>query len=526
MNRRSILAVFLMLFFAGVAAAQRPDFAADHYFVGFRTNVGPRDEDLLRAQGLQIGRAFHEVRAVEIIARNANQISAIQRNPRVEYVEQVPMRYPVSLSDGQLTPTTSNGLYGLINVKATDAHASGWTGNNVDVGVADTAIDCGHPDIAANLVRTYDAVGNGSHTACWKTSDGEAETHATHVAGTIIGVNNNQGIYGVAYNARLHHARVLGPDGGTTADIMEGVRWLVETEKVRVVNLSLGGRFSSRTEENFYKEMNRKGVLVVAATGNDGSSRLSYPAGYTVNIAVGAVDRNNARASFSNTGQNIDVVGPGVAVLSSVPANQGSEASVSTISTYTAFGLEYAGRTNSNGVSAALVNCGLAKTTNDCTASVFGKVALIQRGDISFADKVTNVMTAGAIAAIIYNNAAGDFQGTLGGETNANGQPWIPAVAVSDATGAILHGQLGSSAKVENAPTSWDTYDGTSMATPHVTGVIALMWGANPALTNSTIQSYLFSSCTDLGVAGYDKSYGYGIINALKAIQKATGQIP
>ena len=56
------------------------------------------------------------------------------------------------------------------------------------------------------------------------------------------------------------------------------------------------------------------------------------------------------------------------------------------------------------------------------------------------------------------------------------------------------------------------------MATPHVAGVIALMWGAKPTLTNSAIESALFSTCTDLGPAGYDKTFGYGIVNALKAV--------
>src|SRR4029079_4003807 len=117
-----------------------------------------------------------------------------------------------------------------------------------------------------------------------------------------------------------------------------GVRWLVTTEHVRVVNLSLGGRFSSKTEENFYKQMSNAGAIIVAASGNDGKTTLSYPAGYAVNIAVGAVDRNNALASFSNTGRNLDIVGPGVGVLSSVPYGEGSEASVTTTSAFSGFG--------------------------------------------------------------------------------------------------------------------------------------------------------------------------------------------
>jgi subtilisin family serine protease len=160
----------------------------------------------------------------------------------------------------------------------------------------------------------------------------------------------------------------------------------------------------------------------------------------------------------------------------------------------------------------------------DCPAGVAGNIALIQRGTNSFAEKVGNAMTAGAVAAIVYNNAPGDLSGTtLGTQTNPGGQPWIPAVGVSDVIGATLAGQLGTSTNVKNIASSWDTYDGTSMATPHVTGTIALMWGAAPAKLNTQIESDLFTTCTDLGPAGYDTTFGNGLINALSAVKKAAG---
>lgn len=322
-----------------------------------------------------------------------------------------------------------------------------------------------------------------------------------------------------APDARLRGIQhTLGPNGGTTTDIMEGVRHLVEVRKCKVINMSLGGGLKSRTEENFYKEMRNKGALVVAATGNDGATQVSYPAAYAVNIAVGAVDRNNVVASFSNKGTNIDVVAPGVAVLSSVPLGQGSESSVTTTTTFSSFGFEFGKKTT--GTTATLVDCGLGQT-GEFPPSVAGNIALIGRGTISFADKVTNAMNAGAIAVVMYNNAAGDFSGTLGAATTADGRTWIPAVSVSDATGATLKNQVSSTATVVDAVSNWDTYDGTSMATPHTTGVLALIWSANPALSNTTVESYLFTTCADLGAAGYDTTYGRGIVNADAAVAKA-----
>ncbi len=109
-------------------------------------------------------------------------------------------------------------------------------------------------------------------------------------------------------------------------------------------------------------------------------------------------------------------------VLSSVPDGQGSEASVAAASTsYRAFGLEFAGKTN--GFTDTLVSCGLATASSDCVNKPADGtwVALIQRGTNTFAQKVENAMAAGADAAILYNNVAGDFVGTLGSATTSSG---------------------------------------------------------------------------------------------------------
>jgi subtilisin family serine protease len=491
------------------APGQREEAALGQYFVAFYGGVTGNDIAAVRAQGANVHALFPEVRAIAIEIRNPNQLAALQRNPRVEYVEPVPMRYKMDLSNSQLTPAVNNGLYGLVTTKATDVHQQlGTTGVGVNVGVADTSLDYNHPDIAANYKGGIDTVGAGDNNPI----NDDGETHGTHVAGTILGASNSVGVYGVAYSANLYHARVLGPNGGTTTDIMEGVRWLVEQRGCKVVNLSLGGGLKSRTEENFYKDMRNKGALIVAATGNDGKTAISYPAGYAVNIAVGAVDRNNAHADFSNTGRNIDVSAPGVLVLSSVPKGQGAEASVTTTSSSTAFGFEYAGKTE--GTTGTLVFCGLGQA-GEFPAGVAGNIALIQRGTISFADKVTNAMNAGAAAVVIYNNAAGDFTGTLG----AAGA-WIPTVSVSDAVGAALKSQASAPSTVVNKTSDWDYYDGTSMATPHVTGVIALIWSKNPSFTNTKVENNLFTTCTNLGAAGYDTTYGYGLVNAYAAVTK------
>ena len=503
----------LMIVSAAPARPEPAGGAPERFLVGFDRTPGAAERASIVRHGGQVLRDFSDIQALAIRA-DAGAVGALAREQGVAYVEKDELRYPQGLATTQLTPATSNGLYGLLTTKATSAQGRGWTGQGIKACVADTALDTLHPDIASNYVSGIDTVANDGDPDVRDDGAG-AEAHGTHVAGTVLGVKNTVGVFGVAYNAQLHHARVLTNDGGYSSDIMDGVRWLVETAKCKVVNMSLGGRFKSRTEENFYKSMRSKGALIVAATGNDSANTISYPAGYAVNIAVGAVDRNNVRASFSNAGKNIDVSAPGVTVLSSVPRGLGSEASVTTTSDFIAYGFEYAGKTN--GTTGTLVDCGLGQA-GEFPAAVAGNIALIQRGTISFADKVTNAMNAGAAAVIIYNNAGGEFTGTLGAEGK-----WIPAVSVSGLDGQSLKTQVGSSAAVANQVSDWDHYDGTSMATPHVTGVLAQIWSVNSAQSNSTVESHLFNSTTDLGAAGYDTTYGRGLVNAEAAVIRAGG---
>jgi serine protease len=464
----------------------------------------------------------------------SGKASDLRSQSGVSYVETDGAREPLALWNtlpySQLAPRMDNGLYGLVTTHTVEAQAAGYKGAGVTACVADTGLDTTQVDIAPNLLDTYDVFSNTSGksaTDVYRLHVEKTETHATHVAGIVLGADNGKGIVGVAPSAKLKHARVLethedGSVTGETSEVMAGVQWLA-SHGCKVINMSLGGGDRSQAEEALYNKIRSAGTLIVVASGNDSSKKVSYPGAYQGVLTVGAVDVNNNLASFSNTGAQMDVVAPGVDNLSSFPRTEGRDAyAVIGGKTYSAFPMEFAGATKTTGITSTLVNCGLGQTAADCgTNPPAGFVALIQRGAVSFAQKVDSAMKAGAAAAIVYNNAAngpGNFNGTLGTVDN-NGTPWIPAISLSQTDGEAIAAAKPSTGSAFNVPMAWNYDSGTSMATPHVTGLAALILGKNKNLTPDQVETIIERTTTDLGVPNYDTTYGWGLMNSLAALR-------
>ena len=149
-------------------------------------------------------------------------------------------------------------------------------------------------------------------------------------------------------------------------------------------------------------------------------------------------------------------------------------------------------------------------------------MALIQRGSISFGEKAANVAAAGAEAAIAFNNAPGNLPSTLGEQGS------IPAISIAGEDGAVLRDRMESgpvSASVEVAHTDYLNWSGTSFSAPHVAGVAALLLSVDPSLSPSEVRQAMDSTATDLGTAGYDQHYGYGLVNACAAVA-SVGRAP
>ncbi|MCH8498019.1 MAG: S8 family peptidase [Marinobacter sp.] len=200
----------------------------------------------------------------------------------------------------------------------------------LDTGVfSSTPVDGGnwHPDLEANLIILpgSDFVDGDSNPAN-PGSGGVARTsfHGTHVAGIVAAVDNDIGVIGVAPSARIVPVRVLDSDGvGTTAALINAIDWVVGdgSPKADIINLSLGGTGASAPLNAALVRARDAGIVVVAAAGNQNTSQLTYPAAFPSVIAVGAVDAQQSRASYSNFGDWVDVMAPGGDVASLLQAS-------------------------------------------------------------------------------------------------------------------------------------------------------------------------------------------------------------
>jgi serine protease len=312
------------------------------------------------------------------------------------------------------------------------------TGSGVVVGVVDTGYRP-HADLAANILPGYDFIsdtfvsndGNGRDSDARDPGDwinagecGNGEPvqfessswHGTHVAGTIAAVtNNSNGVAGIAFNAKVVPARVLGKCGGYTSDIADAIVWVsggsvsgvpANANPAKVINISLGGIGGcDNTTQNAINSARSRGTSVIVAAGNENhNASQDTPANCSGVVTVASVNRSGGRSYFSNFGSTVEVAAPGGDVRASA----------------------------SNGILSTL-NAGT--TTPGADAYAF--------------------------------------------------------------------------------------YQGTSMATPHVVGVVALMLSAKPTLTPDQVTSILQSTARSFPATC--SQCGAGIVNANAAVDAAIG---
>jgi serine protease len=491
-----------MFLFAGTALAQGPD--PDRFIVKFAEGKSQQGQAVLLGASAEL---LLELGPQNAVAARipAQALAGLQNNPNIEYIERDPPRYPMAETVPYGVPMVQADPYG------TDLKRLGPGAHAPKVCIIDSGYDYAHEDLPKHEGIT------GLDSTNWKT-DGCA--HGTHVAGTIAAVGNSLGVVGILGKGpvNIYNVKVFGDTcSWSYASNLIDASNKCAGATANIINMSLGcsgNRCASSTEDNAFATHYKNGILSIAAAGNAGNTAKSYPASYASVISVAAVDSAGVVASFSQKNDAVELAAPGVAVRSTVPMKSGKEESLSVASVgYEAIALE--GSPNKTG-SGALFDCGLGTAT--CTGAS-GKVCLIQRGENSFANKVLNCQGGGGTAAVIYNNAAGLFSGTLGSTTTT-----IPSVAISQADGVVLKGKAGATSTVVVGIGNYAYYDGTSMATPHVAGVAALIWTHNKDWTNAQIRKALQDTARHptLASGAKDNSYGYGLVQAKAAYDLLT----
>ncbi len=580
-TRIGILAtVFALLAYATpVAFSQQKNYVEGEVLAIFKNNVeintarrslGHRAMEMKEHFGevsRRRGRVSGLVRAP--LMTTAAMIKALQADPDVELVEPNYLRYVSVItpndtsfpSQWSLQNTGQNAGTSGADVRFLQAWAMARrTTSEVVVAVVDTGMDITHPDLAANVwtnpaeipgnlidddnngyvddVHGYDVLNNTASVV-------DSGSHGTHVAGTIAAVGRNSlGVIGLQYRAKVVPVKVSS-DGSNipTSAVISAFNYVLKLKQAGANLVAINASFASSTNSNSevatITALRDAGIVLCAAAGNDAfnnDSTPSYPASYTTSniISVASIDNKNLISSFSNYGAtSVDIGAPGSDILSTRPlVDVTTTAAVAVNSVnYVTAPLTFSGITGPAGLTKSIYNCGYGYPA-DFPPAVRGNIALIKRGSstatsFTFASKVTNAMKAGAVAAVIYDNTAGTATGspwTLG-----TSGAWIPALRITQASGtSILANALPASTTltVNRDPSlAYQSFSGTSMATPHVTAAVAFAAMNFPTETMSQRIARILGHVTPLPALAGKTTTG-GSLSLLKILDTDNDKLP
>ena len=293
------------------------DFSCDSekvdVLIGFYDEPGIIEVNMVEFLGGEIYKQFSLVNVVAA-SLTPKAIDELVRNPSVEYVE----------PDAPVYSLSQSMPWGIERVFGPESYQfDTWEftrGDGVAVAIIDSGIEDTHEDLYPSVLGGINTVGHDPSNYL----DGNG--HGTHVAGTVAALDNEIGVVGVGPEIGLYAVKVLDDYGsGSWSSVAAGIEWAVDND-IPVLNMSLGGS-DGRTMRDACNAAYAAGHLLVAAAGNSGNhsgtgNNVAYPAGYSSVIAVAASDSNDNRASFSSTGPAVELIAPGLRVLSTWRMNR------------------------------------------------------------------------------------------------------------------------------------------------------------------------------------------------------------
>lgn len=436
--------------------------------------------------------------------------------------------------------------------------------SSVVVAVIDSGVNYNHEDLSSNMWNggaSYPL--HGYNFVDGNNDPMDLNGHGTHVAATIGAVGNNSvGVTGVCWTAKIMAIRVMDTTGsGNTASITQGVDFAV-ANGAKVINMSIGGTSYDAAFNSAISSAQSNGVVVVVAAGNstiNNDSTPHYPCNYTQSnlICVAALNQSYGLASFSNYGAtSVDVGAPGVNIVSSWPGTHSKTAdnftsswnySSTSTSSWAYANLNIGGSATPSLVIPSNFNYSSNKYANSsneyvwkefnlsgvsaATVNYYAGFALEENTDyiILSAKSGGGNPSAGGTGIIGYT---GTTNGSLMSEEydltphkSANtsvGFNLISNATVNDYGMAILNFYIK---KLILNTTSYNVISGTSMASPHVAGLAALIWGHNPSYTYSDVVNAIKAGGVDTSSLSGKTSTGKAVsaIGSLIYINAPTG---
>jgi len=305
------LALLTALLSAGAPNAWAQDSTAasvrNELLVRLRPSTQAAAGATLRAAGAV---TQHEISALGVVVvrtppgRSEAVAERLRRSGHFEFVEPNYLAHIDSLPNDPLYAQQ----WGMAVVEAPAAWDA-TRGDGVTIAVVDSGVDASHPDLSGRVIAGFNAITDSADTT-------DDDGHGTNIAGIAAAVGFNAlGVIGVAPAAHIMPVKVVNATGTATyADVAQGIVYATD-HGAQVINLSLGGEMPSTTLSAAVTYAAGRGVVLVAAAGNLGTSSVTYPAAYPDVIAVGASDAQDGPASFSNHGAWLGLLAPGVSIM-------------------------------------------------------------------------------------------------------------------------------------------------------------------------------------------------------------------
>jgi thermitase len=425
-----LISSFPTIVFATPPDNQSPisDFSSEQILVKFKSGTSlPEVAEIHRQLGGQVKETIAGI-GVQVVTVPKGQAKekakAYSSNAKVAYAE------PDLMAEALGSPNDPffTNQWALTKVGAPQAWDVTTGSPSMKIAILDTGVDVDHPDLANKVISNVNFSGSN-------TTD-DVFGHGTNVAGiAAANTNNGIGVAGLGYSSSIINVKVLGDDGkGYWSWIAQGIIWAADNG-AKVINLSLGDSSNSSTVEDAINYAWNKGVVVVAAAGNEGNSNAFYPAYYPNCIAVAATDASDMLSPWSNRGDWVDVGAPGDSILST-------------------WGHKYYGSMSGTSMASPCV-AGLAAllftTVSDTNGDGKLNDEVRSRIEASCDDIGVTGIGCGRINAARAVGSAPVLPGRISGQVaDANGSA-IFGAQVSDGTGTALTDALGSYT-IDNVP--------------------------------------------------------------------------